>query len=321
MQTQPPEPEGLPDEKARTPLWKALLPWVGAVAIIAYLFWEVPLGEVWEAARQARLDWFIPLLLGAVGYWFLLDSGAYSYLITRFNAPLAWKEARAMRGVTYVVAAINWNIGTAAIVLYLRRFKDIPPLRSTSSILFYTMFDGIILLTLAFIGASFFGESAEIETVQTGAGLLLLGNGVVLAALLANVPRWKWLEKIRGWSVFQTYRKAKPRDFAVLFAIRIAYFSGFVAIFLLGARAFGITVPFVLGLASVPVIMMAGALPITPAGLGTQAAAMLYFWEGTGERAAIVAFGLVIPIALTGARVLLGLPYLKELRRLRSAED
>ena len=51
----------------------------------------------------------------------------------------------------------------------------------------------------------------------------------------------------------------------MLFAIRIAYFAGFVAIFLLGARAFGIEVPFVLGLASVPVILMAGALPITAA--------------------------------------------------------
>ena len=72
-------------------------------------------------------------------------------------------------------------------------------------------------------------------------------------------------------------------------------------------------------LASVPVILMAGALPITPAGLGTQAAAMLFFWSDVGDRGAIVAFGLVIPIALVGARVLLGLPYLGELRGLRKS--
>lgn len=316
METQPPDTEGLSDQPERTPLWKTLAPWIGAIVIIGYLFWEVPIQEVWNAGRKARLDWFVPLLLVAVGYWFLLDSRAYAYLITRFNVPLAWKEARAMRGVTYLVAAVNWNVGTASIILYLRRFKGIPPLESTSSVLFYTMFDGIILLALAFFGASFFGESAEIEKLQLVAGLLLIANVAALFVLLAAVPRWKWLERIRGWSVFRAYRLAKPRDFGVLFAIRIAYFAGFVAIFLLGARAFGIEVPLVLGLASVPVILMAGAIPITPAGLGTQAAAMLFFWSGTGDRAAILAFGLVIPIALTGLRVLLGLPYLREFRRL-----
>ncbi|MEO2166949.1 MAG: hypothetical protein ABGY42_02310 [bacterium] len=70
-----------------------------------------------------------------------------------------------------------------------------------------------------------------------------------------------------------------------------------------------------------PLILLAGALPITPGGLGTQAAAMLYLWSGTGDRAAILAFGLILPVALTGTRVLLGLPYLAEFRRLSRNPD
>ena len=47
---------------------------------------------------------------------------------------------------------------------------------------------------------------------------------------------------------------------------------------------------------------------------------MLFFWEDYGDPEDIVAFGLVFPIALTLARVVLGLPYLSELRRLREPD-
>jgi uncharacterized membrane protein YbhN (UPF0104 family) len=64
---------------------------------------------------------------------------------------------------------------------------------------------------------------------------------------------------------------------------------------------------------------MAGAVPITPAGLGTQQAAMLFFFASYGDEASILALGLTFPVALLLLRALLGLPYLKDLPRLRQA--
>ena len=86
----------------------------------------------------------------------------------------------------------------------------------------------------------------------------------------------------------------------------------------IGGQAFGIHIPLALATASVPPILMAGALPITPAGLGTQAAAMLFFWGDYGDKASILAFGMVFPIALTLARCILGLLYVRDLRLLRN---
>jgi uncharacterized membrane protein YbhN (UPF0104 family) len=257
----------------------------------------------------------------SVIYWFLLDSLAYSYLITRFNAPFSWKEARGMRGVTYWVAALNWNAGTAAIIFYLNRLKGIRPLASASSVLFYTMFDAMILMGLAFVGATFLVQDSVMQTVQWISASFFVGNAVFLVVVIADAPRWVWLEKIRGWSVFSSHRQAKPIDFLVLLAIRVAYLTGFIGCFLIGAGTFGIDVPLGLGLASVPVIMVAGALPISPAGLGTQAAAMLFFWSETGDSASIVAYGLVFPVSLMLARVVLGIPYMLEFRRLTSTND
>lgn len=298
------------------PLWKTVAPWLGAIAVIAYLFYEVPLAEVLAAAGEARLEWFLPGILVAIAFWFLLDSLAFAYLITRFNRPLAWSEARAMRGVTYLLAAINWNIGTAGIVFYLRRFKGIPALESTSSILFYSIFDTIVLLSLALAGAWSLQGSAELGSIESTAGGILFVTAASLAFLRAERPDWGWARRVRGWAVFRSHRLATPQDFAILLAIRTGYFGCFIATFYFGAMAFGLEVSLPLAMASTPLILLAGALPITPGGLGTQAAAMLYLWSGTGDPAAVLALGLTLPVALTGARVLLGLPYLAEFRRL-----
>jgi len=72
-------------------------------------------------------------------------------------------------------------------------------------------------------------------------------------------------------------------------------------------------------MAATPGILLAGAIPITPAGLGTQQAAMVYFFSSYGSKAAILAFGLTFPVALVLSRCLLGLLYLRDLRKLRRA--
>jgi uncharacterized membrane protein YbhN (UPF0104 family) len=300
----------------KEPRWKTAAPWLGAIAVITYLFSEIPVDEVLVAAGEARLAWFVPGILFAVGFWFLLDSLAFSYLITQFNQPLSWPEARAMRGVTYLLTAINWNVGTAGIIFYLRRFKAIPALESTSSIFFYSVFDLLVLLSFALGGAWSLESTSELgDAGRTTAGLLFF-TGASLALLRSDRPDWGWMQRVRAWSVFRSHRLATPQDFAVLLAIRAGYFSCFVAAFYFGAKAFGIDVSLTLAIASTPLILLAGALPITPGGLGTQAAAMLYLWGDTGDQAAILALGLILPIVLTGARVLLGLPYLAEFRRL-----
>ena len=317
--------KGAPPSRAAEPAdtssrIKMALPWFCAAGVIAYLLWYVPLGEVWVAISEAEVFWYLPLILLSVLYWFLLDSFAFSYLISRFNTPLSWQEARGMRGVTYWIAALNWNAGTAAIVLYLNRLKEVRPLQSASSLLFYSMFDAVILASTAFIGAFFLEEGVVRASVLSVSALFVLGNVVFFLVLINQRPQWPWLEKVRQWSVFSSHQKSIPRDFGVLLAIRSAYLAGFVACFLLGASTFGIHVPLGLGMASVPVIMLMGALPISPAGLGTQAAAMLFFWSDSGSAASIVAYGLVFPISLTVARMVVGIPYVRDFRRLTSGE-
>lgn len=292
-------------------------PWVLTAAIFAALFWKIPFGEAWGAAREARLDLFLPGVLAAVACWFWLESAAFSYLFTRFNATVSWAEARSLRGMTYLLTPINWNAGTAGIILHLRRSKSIGAIESSSSMLFYGLIDGLVLAGLALVGISLLPETPEVVSLR---GVAAAMEGFLIALLvlfMAPAPEWRWLRRLRGFAIFGSHGRARLRDLAWLILLRGAYFSIFVGFFWLGSHAFGVALPFGIAMASMPVILLAAGLPITPAGLGTQQATMLFFYSPYGEQAAILAFGLAFPVAVTLARCLLGLTYLRGLARLR----
>lgn len=291
-----------------------------AAAILWWLFDRVPLADAWRAAQHARLAEFALVTAVAVTGWWLLESRALAYLFTRFNAPVSWKEARALRGLTYLATPINWNLGTAAIILHLRRSKGIDAVASTSSMLFYQTLDLLVLAGLALAGASALPASPAIDSVKSAAAIAVGFAIAVIALPMTTRPNWGWLRRILGAGIFATHRRATARDLAALIAVRTGYFSGFVLYFWLGTHAFSVGVPLSFAMAATPIILVIGGLPITPAGLGTQQAAMLYLFEPYGTNAAVLAFALAFPVALIAMRLPLGLLYVRDLAALRESQ-
>jgi hypothetical protein len=176
-----------------------------------------------------------------------------------------------------------------------------------------------VLSSLALIGVLALPPSPELAAIRNGAAFFIAALVVMLAFFMAPAPGWGWLVRARSLGIFRTHSMASLSDVAILMSIRSVYFSGFVGLFWLGCLAFNIDAPFGVIMASMPPILIAAALPITPAGLGTQQAAMLFFWKGYGDPAAILAFGLAFPIGVTLARCLLGLRYVRDLAEMRTA--
>lgn len=297
---------------------KRTLPWLLAVAILWVLFRRVSATAALHALDQADIELFVAALLVAVMLWFWLESVAFARLFSRFNAPLSGREARSLRALTYLLTPINWNVGTAAIVLHLRRSKGVAAWDATSSLLFYGLIDGLVLGGLTLAGLLTLPPSPTIRSV----GWIALGFvGLQLCLLgffMLRAPRWRWERRVRAVRLFRTHGLAAWRDVAFLLTIRCLYFCGFVVFFWVGTRAFNVHVPLAYMAASVPVILMTAGLPITPAGLGTQQAAMLYFFDPYASEAAILAYGLTYPVALMLARIPIGLLYLRDLGALRA---
>jgi uncharacterized membrane protein YbhN (UPF0104 family) len=299
---------------------RSALPWLVAIAVLWYLFRRVPLGDALDAARNANLPVFIGAALLGVVAWFYLESSAFAYLFTRFNAPLTRREARSLRAVTYLLTPINWNLGTGAIILHLRRSKGIAALAATSSLLFYALIDGIVLSGLALLGVRTLPPSPMVDTLGNVARWFFTVQLVLVALFLLPLPNWSWHRRLRAVGVFRTHALATWRDVAVLLSIRGVYFAGFVLFFWAGTRAFAVAVPLSHLAAVVPAILLVGSLPITPGGLGTTQAALLYFFAPFGSDAQILAYGLSYPVALVAARIPLGLLYIRDLALLRGSE-
>jgi len=298
---------------------KRILPWVLAALILWLLFRHIAIAGVVASLRAVELRLFVSAAVLGVAVWFLLESAAFAYLFSRFNAPVSWREARGMRAVTYLLTPINWNLGTAAIILHLRRSKGIAALEATSSLLLYGLIDGVVLVILTVVGIAMLPASQGLHTIGWIAAALLAVQLAFLALFLLRWPRRAWAERVRSLRVFRSHSQATWADAAVLFAIRALYFGGFVLFSWAAAHAFGMAAPLSHMAAVVPIILMVGAIPITPAGLGTQQAAMLALLAPYGSEPQILAYGLVYPVALVVARLPIASLYLRDLAALRSA--
>ena len=185
-------------------------PWAIAAAILWFLFSRVPIAEAWRAAGQARLLEFELITAFAVTAWWLLESGAFAYLFTRFNARLTWSEARALRGTHVSRHADQLEPGYSGHHPSSAALQGIGAVQSTSSMLFYQTVDLVVLATLALAGASTLPASPAIASVQRAAAIAACFAIAVLAVPMASRPRWGWLRRLRNAGIFSTIAK-RPR--------------------------------------------------------------------------------------------------------------
>ena len=150
---------------------------------------------------------------------------------------------------------------------------------------------------------------------------MLAGQIATAWLLVSDRPSWGWLRRLREMRLWRTPRRAVRRDLAVVVPLRLLRVVGFVALLGFAMRAFAIPVPPAYLLASMPVVMLVATIPITPAGLGTQQAATLYFYRSFGTEADVLAFGLLMPLALILGQVALGACYARDLTAVRESEQ
>ncbi len=297
------------------------VPWIVALAILYFLFRRVPIDEAFDAMQHANLLLLLPASFAAILFWWLLDAKNMSYVFMRFNQVFPYREALAVRAVSYLLAAINWNVGTGGILLYLKRFRKVGLVDSMSALSVYYFAD-VCVLCLLTIGAVWSQPtSAVLEYTADAALIILLLTFGAYGLLLAAWPRWSWLQRIRRWRLLGGLREASFRDFATVALVRGFHFAGFGVFLWIGMLSFHAPISWSAAMAAAPLVLIAGALPITPAGLGTQQAAIVYFLRGHAGAAELLAFGLLVPVISIVGRLPLSLFYLPYFRKLRIATE
>jgi len=302
---------------------KRLLPWLIAVAILAYLFATIPFDHLTEALQRVTV-WKLVGLSGLFcGALLVADSLAMwvGFREAIAEPRLGLLEVMQMRGGTYLLAIVNYGVGQGGIIYFLRRYHGVRLAVGAGAVM---LTSGAFIIVIALI----VGTGMLAGAVPGRPELQLLAIAVVAAlpvylAVIAIRPRFladrAFFKPLFEPGVLGTLRVA---------AARLVHAGVLVLGHWLAMRLFNIRVPLDSALALIPVLLLVAAVPVAPSGLGTtQAAAVTLFAQyapgadATAQHATVLAYSLSFQFISVGFVALIGLFCLRQVNRLQTVAE
>jgi len=248
-----------------------LLAWVVTAGLIVFLLRRIDRHQLLTAITQAH-GWTVPAGFLAMLAVYLCDSFAMWKTFGWFAAPLRWRETLLIRGATYLLAVVNYNLGQGAIIYFLNRSRGLPLLRGAATVL---LIMGINMLALLFLTTAGLATGGRTDTLPMVKLILLIAYpGLALyAILLALKPKF-----LRTRPLFDVLLNASFADYARALLVRLPHTAALIVVFLVFLRGFGVEVPFTQALALLPLVFFIGVLPISVQGFGTTEVALIFFF-------------------------------------------
>lgn len=316
----PPEPLA----SARPSRLRRALPWLAGLAILAVIATRVPYAAFADAMGKGP-----HLLLAAYNVLLIvvvLCTDSFStwvgLIALDMRRPLA--KVLAVRGATYVLFLLNYAVGQGGFGYYLHK-SGTPALRAVGATLFLI---GTNLATLLVLTALAWTVDRPDLANPTNAAIwwtLVIGCAGFLGYLVAIVlsPRF-----VARREVLAPLFDAGLRGHAVAMLGRLPHTLVIVLGHWVAVRAWGIPVPFEVGLTMMPAVAIASVLPISPAGLGTTQAALVFFFADyaagstpDARSANVLAFAIVYFVYGVLASLLVGLASMPFAKKLGAVPD
>lgn len=301
-----PREQELPSRK-RTPLWKRVIPFLIAGGILTYLFLHLDMHQVFEALLGADVSLYVPWLVVFILASFLLDTQNLAAVINTFRHEISFRDALAIRGVTYLLMTIDYSLGLGALIYYMRHDLDIPVMRSTSIMLFFNTITQLTLVVMAIIGLLLLPTTSSLLKQFLILSTVFVGSVTLFVFALKRLPSRGYLLRIKNLNLIKVFHEASWESYLTLIFWRGIYYWLFIGFFYGATRAFYMNIPLIALVAYVPIILLIISMPITPCGFGTAQAAMIYLFKDYGTPVSIMAFGLTYSASIILFRSLIGL--------------
>ena len=331
----PPSPDSRTEASSpphRTPLWSRLLGVLKIIvplAIIGFLLYQIS-DEDWQRLRECNKNWW--MLAAAFGIalsaW-CLSFVRWYLLVVALEIPFRLRDAFRLGFLGFMFNFVSLGVvgGDFFKAIFIAREQQTKRAEAVATVIVDRMIGLYALLVVTSVGiywGAFEDPSAEVlaicrftwlATAVGGVGILMvLLPGVTSGAatqMLGKLPRVGPLIH-RIIIAIRMYRR-RPLTLASIAVMSLLIHCLIVVALHLIAKS---TVPTPATLSEhfviVPLSMVAGALPLTPAGLGTMEAAMDYLYgqlssgdgsETWGLLVALVYRMITIAVAIVGAVV------------------
>jgi len=293
-------------------------PWAVAAAILAFLLWRTPLGELARAVERGPSLALVGYSCVALLAVFVADVWATRVALAAVGVRLNSRVLVAVRGTTHLLGLVNFTAGQGTLAYYLVRLGT-PVASAAGSVLFLVAVSGLSLAALGVAGL------AWAPPFEGGWGrLLVVGALAGIAGTLAVIvlrPRW-----LTRWAWAGPLFSAGRRGWLAAIGSRVAHLLLFALLYWGAVRIWSIPIPVDEALAIIVALTFVAAVPITPYGLGTVQAAQIVLFarylpemEPGAREASILAFSLVHYAASMATQAALGFLCYLDWRRLTSA--
>jgi hypothetical protein len=282
--------------------------WVITIGLLLFLFKTIRFADVVAATRTAE-PWTVPGLLACIVAIYFADSFAIWKTFGWFLAPLRFGQVLVVRGATYLLAAINYNVGQGAIVYFVHRVFGVPVMRGIATVLLVM---GINVLALLFLATAGLRVAPEIPAYIPKVLVVAWAGLAVYALLVAVKPRW-----LATKPLFDVLLGAGFAGHAKALLVRLPHIASLVALQYTALHAFHVDVPLGQAIVTLPIVFFISVLPISVQGLGVTQATMVFFFAryaaGAPElqKASVLAASLVTQTIATIFQVILGLACLR----------
>ncbi len=287
---------------------RRLLPPVLTLAIFILIFRKVPFSAFLEALAGADYAMFLGALLPFSVLYFCLDTVVLWRLMHWFHGEIGFLDLLPVRAVDYLVTLLNGKLSQGAMVVYLSRRLQTGILEIASSILFLDLLQRTHLVLWATIGMVLVsGELPEVLFLIPIAVIVFWALfALYMSGALSRLTRWF---RPPDWRLLRTFRIASFARYLEVLAWKAPLLAASVFAHRFAMEAFGIEIPIVRLLATLPIIFLVGALPITVARLGTTQAAWLYFHGDLVEPSTLLAYSLASHVTFLLANAALGVVF------------
>lgn len=302
---------------------RAVMPWLVALTVLAWLFHAVPASELRAALARVSLPAFAAVVVAYVGTLLAADALALWATLRRSipDVPLAYGEVFRLRAATYLLAIIHYGVGQGGIAYFLKSRHGVELSRAAGAVMLTMGVNAIMIAACAALGVMLGGapSSSGLRAV-----VLALGCGMpAYLGVIAARPRF-----LLRSTLLAPLFDAGLRGHAAMAAARLPHIVALIVGNYVAMRVFGIHPPVGQALALLPLVFIVAVLPISPSGLGTaQATAVALFWPfAPGDtpverQAAVLAWSLALQFGALPVQAGIGLAFLRSVIRAGSLDS
>lgn len=283
-----------------------------AGGLVAWVILQLDYPAFRRALETADPVAYLGFMLVFVVVLLAVDSVAIRAVYARYVCPVTLREVAVLRGASYLFAVVNYHIGQAWLTWFASKVYGARLGRVAGATLlnYATMFGSLALLACG--SFALMGRAVPwLGTILLALGVAALGYGAFLVArpqVSARLPGVPVLFEAGIVGHLQALAWRLPHMFVLFVGMWLPL--GF----------FGVDVPLGDALAYIPILMLVGALPITPQGVGTRdviAVQLLGAYAPAGaETESVAAATLCWAVSLTLVQVLIAPLFMASARRL-----